>query len=769
MSKLSLNVQIAFRQRHTFLALALVFLVLLIAGIVLFHHNIVLLLLLSVLFALIASSAAVLLARPLAIFFYIRSVQAEQRQNSRLYVPLSAMKNMYQTPVHYRDVAKDQRQDVTTLIRQSLTNILFLGLPGAGKTVTLRAYQFAALRDRWRLLFGNKPIPLYVSMREYNVALHEKGILAPSSSAQRSFSPSTPTEMLTTIRTLLTYLLQRSDQAGITYLQPYLEQLIEEGRLLFLCDGLNEVDTDWLGFVSWELMFLMRHTQNKVVMTCRELDYRDRDELRMLVEKNFAAEALILPLTLQQMKLFVTQYIAYSKDEDKDWLYTPEQINDAIEHSNLSYNCNNPMMLLTVMHTMNELGPAQTISLNTRGKLLNSFVLQLIHREQARPQWTMPIQDEQIMRFLSYVACIGRRAGFRISIPLDKINAPGTGNLRRALPVGEQAALLQNWLDTTIHQLQAQSRQPGNQVEYQPQLSLGDIEYLLDFAQSAALITISHSNILSFRHELIEEYFVAEYLRYLDTLPQGLPFVGELVQSIGLWSEPAAIWAGMLADPMDLARKFAAIGASYSQSNPGYAYNALALSFICAGTTWTSPKSPVETGRQQPQLPGAVRTLLESFVPDQDKCRDLAGIIKRSAKEGGGEVYRSLLPLLIDGNMIDLMLLLDREEVLAFLFNNLHDTVAMGMVDQTANLVKTLGSFGDDTVNYAAWLLSEPGLTSDLHATILDILGRTASQRAVRLLCNRLEIEEERIQKAVVNALVVLGPALVLEAIVDEL
>jgi hypothetical protein len=42
---------------------------------------------------------------------------------------------------------------------------------------------------------------------------------------------------------VLAYLLYGSDLSGVSHLTPYVEWLAKRGRLLFLYDGLNEIDS----------------------------------------------------------------------------------------------------------------------------------------------------------------------------------------------------------------------------------------------------------------------------------------------------------------------------------------------------------------------------------------------------------------------------------------------------------------------------------------------------------------------------------------------
>src|SRR6185312_9060909 len=102
------------------------------------------------------------------------------------------------------------------------------------------------------------------------------------------------------------------------------------------------------------------------------------------------------------------------------------------------------------------------------------------------------------------------------------------------------------------------------------------------------LIDISLSGELKFRHELIAEYFVAEYFYTIDSRIQPpLPLRPELLDDIGCWNEPVTFWAGLADDPMELAKRFAALG----KDNSGYLLETATLSLTCIGVLWAHPQA----------------------------------------------------------------------------------------------------------------------------------------------------------------------------------
>src|SRR5205085_1570450 len=100
----------------------------------------------------------------------------------------------------------------------------------------------------------DKRIPVLIQMKYYNGFLRQYlSVTSPHAQA------ATPTD------TLLAYLLDDKHQqsfqtnkelelVGIQHLHPYLQQFIEQGRLVFLCDGMNELESNALQTVHNELI-----------------------------------------------------------------------------------------------------------------------------------------------------------------------------------------------------------------------------------------------------------------------------------------------------------------------------------------------------------------------------------------------------------------------------------------------------------------------------------------------------------------------------------
>ncbi len=244
---------------------------------------------------LVCSSLAFILIRPAGLIRYLRRVHKEQQQYHDLYTPLTALTNIRRALDEYEQgtnaptvTIQEEQVSILNLVQQQETHQLILGVPGAGKTMALRVYQYSASQQPLKLAFRRNRIPVYVPMKNYSLYL-KKMQAVPSNDA--------PEESLVTILDFL----YESDLPGMRFLRPYVYRLAQQGRLLLLCDGLNEVDSNYLSQVSRELVTLMRTTENRLVMTCREVDYREQAEFVQLVDEGQAERVVIYPLQSDQV------------------------------------------------------------------------------------------------------------------------------------------------------------------------------------------------------------------------------------------------------------------------------------------------------------------------------------------------------------------------------------------------------------------------------------------------------------------------------------
>ena len=697
-----------------------------------------------------------LVARPIALLSYLRTVRAAQAQYWHLYTPLKALTNIRKTAeTHQNDTAgsavssQEELISILELVQEQDSNILILGVPGAGKTIALRAYQYEATQHSFNLAFSHGYIPIYVPMKNYSLFLKEHEQYVPE--MQELGATRSPRRV-----TILDF-LYASDLPGIRHLRNYLSPLSRRGRLLLLCDGLNEVDSNYLTRVSEELVQWMHDTPNRLVMTCREIDYREQREFEQLVNEGYALKATIYPLSPEQVNEFVERYV---ERQDKHWRHTAGQIMQVIDRSRLRYHCTNPMLLFTFMGIIDTIGVEQGKQLDTRGRLLNEYVAQTLAKEQQQPSWNRQAPaKEEVIGFLSELACAARWANDRNAIQLH-ISPASIGAGRNHANYAEIAAELQYWLD------EHPAKGPFEDDSEIANTTYDNLSSLLQFAHNAELIEISPSGVLSFRHELIAEYFVAQYFFACEQQQvQAHPLIREeLLDNVGRWSEPVAIWAGLHEHPLELAECFGATGLA----NPAYVLPALALGLICVGVLWTPP----QVASQQPvALPQAIEESLSIAVRNKAAREELARIFTRCAEEGGQEVYRSLLPLITVEGVDELLVLLDQSVVPALLFTQLQDAIDdVAYESQVKRITRVLGRFGGDVAEHARELsLPGPGKSPRLRAAAINILGGTRDSRAVLPLIERLSDTENVVAERATNALIRLGPDLTLAHVIEEL
>ena len=210
-----------------------------------FAHNPLLWLLL--LMQVIAACALMFfIDKPLALRRYIRDVQKELERYRALYTPLTSWSAMYETShTSYQDTpdlstpGKVQHLSAFELAQElAISSVgvqshqLILGTSGAGKTVMLYFYLYKLLAGSRSIIFGRDKIPIYIPMNKYNLYLDAQMNVASGE------------ELSLGTHSLLDFMYS-SDLVGMRHLRPYLHKLVAKGNILFLCDGLNEIDEQY--------------------------------------------------------------------------------------------------------------------------------------------------------------------------------------------------------------------------------------------------------------------------------------------------------------------------------------------------------------------------------------------------------------------------------------------------------------------------------------------------------------------------------------------
>ncbi len=620
--------------------------------------------------------------KPLALRGYIKDVQKAQERYRALYTPLKSWSDIYETSLtSYQDTPDlaipgkvqyvsmlDLAQDLGRSSTSVQSHQLILGAPGAGKSIILYFYRFSILQRSRSLIFGSDKIPIYIPMWRYNLYLDTQTI---GISGEK---------LVVGTQSLLDF-LYLSDLVGMSHLRPFLHGLIAQGRILFLCDGLNEIDERYQAAVSVELAEMMGQNRNQLVLTCREVDFQQQPQLAQAVVENLVVRAYMNPLDDEHVRSFVERYIG-EQDAGKKWRHTAGQVMEVINQSRFRDHCTNPLMFFALMEIIDGIGVDRGKKLDTRGQLLRAFVKHLILHEISQPQWSnAALAEHEILIFLSELACAARwmNSSNAIQIPVvDKM---------KGLRLEDLAGGLQSWLSEHPAQcpvviesvLQyAKSHSDSQDDITQPFTSTLHELYskeklvkLLQFAQSASLIEISPGGNVSFRHELISAYLVAEYFVALGEANMMSGKSGTVIHThVDQWEvgvqfiTPIALWSGLLDDPEGYALRFTILG----QQNPAFNLEALTAGLICIGVANFPPQAD---DAHQLVLPSQLAEAVTVVVQDKQSCDMLARLITRFALEGADEIYQSLFPLLMVDGIEEMVTSLNASVVLELLFKQL--------------------------------------------------------------------------------------------------
>src|SRR6266480_6490798 len=379
--------------------------------------------------------------KPLALRRYVRDVQKAQERYRALYTPLTSWSAIYETSLTcYRDAPDlstpgkvrqisilELAQELVDSSRVVRSHQIILGAPGAGKSVMLYFYWCTALRQARSIIFGRDKIPIYIPMHRYNLYLdtHSTG--------------ASGEELVLGTQSLLDFLYS-SDLVGMHHLRPFLHRLVPKGNILFLCDGLNEIDERYQAAVSVELAEMMGQNRNQLVLTCREVDFQQQPQLAQAVVENLVVRAYMNPLDDEHVRSFVERYIG-EQDAGKKWRHTAGQVMEVINQSRFRDHCTNPLMFFALMEIIDGIGVDRGKKLDTRGQLLRAFVKHLIQHEISQPRWSnATLTEHDIVIFLSELACAARWTNSS-----NAIQIPTVGK-KKGLGLEDLAGGLQSWL-----------------------------------------------------------------------------------------------------------------------------------------------------------------------------------------------------------------------------------------------------------------------------------------------------------------------------------
>lgn len=690
-----------------------------------------------------------LLARPLALLAYLKVVFRAQEVYRTRYTPLQSWSYPYDLPVFYAlddpDPTRPRQTQtlsplelIETLLTSASTHLLLLGASGAGKTHFVHEYLSAMAQRRRQVALGRRSVPLFLPLNYYALLLQASDL--PDAGA---FS-------------LLAF-LDSCELPGLTHLRPYLGKLFRQGRLLFLCDGLDAVPAIYRQELEHELIQLLRQSRNSLLLTCTPELYEQSNELMRAVGENLVPRATLQALEAGHARSVVERFITELDTSYHPNLLTAGQVMSALGQTRLGLICTTPLYLFALLACIDTLPINALKRLDTRGRLLRACVLS---RLDAAAGGASAADD---LLFLRTLACVARWRGDSdlLSLPPESLQAldlPGQ-------PTSDERTLQQtlvNW---------ARGQQVYFPFAEEAVFSLAETlpaeqaAAILQRTYRAGLIDIDEQGVLSFRHPLFVSVLLAEYLAgFLGSASLRLDEVETLPDDLVFWSEPLALWAGLLADPLEAAEALA----GYAHQHPGQRIGALLVSLISLGVAQTPPGVEL----QQPlQVPPALELALSEMLDEQSALSALATLFLDCAAQGTPELYQALFPLLLIEGSEAFTRLLEPETVAELFFQRLVAVIDDEQQDKLVRrLVRALSCWGAAVVPRASWLGSaRSGVGGRLRTAAINVLGGTRAATAVEPLVICLRDPEPYIVKRASNALLRLGADLTLPRLLQEL
>lgn len=273
-----------------------------------------------------------------------------------------------------------------------------------------------------------------------------------------------------------------------------LKQLTSQ-RCLFLLDGLNEVPQEHLFAAKYQIQSLLSLGDNvRVVMTCRPGQFQNEFGLPVFN---------LQPLKDEQIRHFFQRHL---RDDDK----VRTLLAVVKRQPKLWEWARNPFMLAMLIRVFLKSGSVP----ENRGKLMKAFLGDIMRREQAQGAARTSIETKTTL--LARLALETRKLAL-LSFP--RVDAC-------------------NWLKQGRDQL-------GSNL---------DVPFFIDEVINNNLLTETPGELLTFDHELYQEYFCA--VAFLEMGDKALSLIQEL-QRESRWEEPIILYSGICDQRSSLLRLLA--------------------------------------------------------------------------------------------------------------------------------------------------------------------------------------------------------------------
>src|SRR5579875_331009 len=689
---------------------------------------------------------ALLIARPLAVRAYLAALWPAQEEYRTRYTSLRDWFDPYEIPVLYSVDDPDPAQPrqtqtlpvlslIETFMTDTSSHLILLGERGAGKTQFAHQYLAVAARRRRDGVFGRFRLPLFVPLKYYAPMMQALDIADPADFSLRAF-------------------LAACDLPGMDHIRPHLDMLFRQGRLLFLCDGLDEVPAAYRQALDQELIMLLRQNRNGLLLTCTEKVYEQSPDLIQAAGENLVPRAVFEPLDEAQMRSVVERFLTEADTRSHANLPTAGQIMNAIERTRLRFICPIPLYLFALLDLIDVLPITEISNLDTRGRLLHAFLFAYLE-SSARAGKATP-EDLLSLRDLACLACWN---GDCSMLPL-----PSEAFLALEAPAHDSATIQQALGDWAREQQVHFPFATQGVSELADTFPAEQVLSILQRAYRAALVDIDRQGMLSFRHPLLASTLVAEYLAgFLGIDALRIEEIDTFPDDIVPWSEPLTLWAGLLDSPLEAS----AMLATYAWQHAEQRISALLVSLICLGV------AQIPSGIQGLPIsaPPALEAAFGELLDNQPALAELARLFLSCAEQGSPELYQALFPLLMINGSEAFFALLDPERVSELLFQRLleiiNDAAQEALVKR---LVRALSGWGAAVVPRASWLCSPASSSGNrLRTAAINLLGGTRERSAVEPLLVCLRDSDQFIARRAANALTRLGPELALPRLLQEI